>query len=172
MTVTFRIEFINPETETNSLLESPIYKYYSVKKNYNGDLGFDLYCPYNLTIPKKAISFKIHLGIKANLYDYRGPDGSFAITKIDYPYMIVPRSSMGLNTPLRLSNSVGVIDGNYRGELIGIVDNISNNSYTIKEGDRLFQVVAFSGKEIQRVEFADLDDKTARHVSGFGSTGK
>ena len=41
-------------------------------------------------------------------------------------YYLYPRSSMGSKTPLRLSNSVGIIDAGYRGNIIGVVDNISD----------------------------------------------
>ena len=45
-------------------------------------------------------------------------------------------------TPLRMSNSIGLIDGGYRGEIMAYCDNIKDFEYTINKGERLFQLVA------------------------------
>ena len=55
--------------------------------------------------------------------------------------MIFPRSSMGGKTPLRLSNSIGLIDPDYTGELLLLLDNISEEAYEINRMDRLVQLV-------------------------------
>ena len=56
-------------------------------------------------------------------------------------YYLFPRSSIS-KTPLRLANSIGLIDGGYRGELVGMVDNIYDKDFHIKRGERYFQLVA------------------------------
>ncbi|SVA76917.1 uncharacterized protein METZ01_LOCUS129771, partial [marine metagenome] len=45
----------------------------------------------------------------------------------------MPRSSIA-KTPLRLCNSIGLIDGGYRGEIMAVVDNIKKESYTVEPG--------------------------------------
>ena len=52
----------------------------------------------------------------------------------------MPRSSIS-KTPLRLANSIGLIDGGYRGEIMAMCDNIKTDSYTVEKGQRLFQIV-------------------------------
>ena len=56
--------------------------------------------------------------------------------------MIFQRSSIA-KTPLRLSNTPGLIDKGYRGELMAAFDNLNDEDYTLKAGTRLIQVVAF-----------------------------
>lgn len=89
-------------------------------------------------------------------------------------FKIYPRSSMGSKTPLRLANSVGVIDSGYRGNLKACIDCYGSLDYTINEYDRLVQIVAFSGRPIFVKIVDNLDDlgKTIRMDNGFGSTGK
>ena len=70
-----------------------------------------------------------------------------------------------------MSNSIGLIDGGYRGEIIAMVDNIKNQDYTISAGDRLFQLVAMNGAPIT-FELVDELSDTSRGSGGFGSTGK
>ena len=85
------------------------------------------------------------------------------------PYYLMPRSSIS-KTPLRMSNSIGLIDGGYRGEIIGMVDNIKTVDYTVKAGDRLFQLVAMDGSPIT-FELVESLSETTRGTGGFGSTG-
>jgi dUTP pyrophosphatase len=85
-------------------------------------------------------------------------------------FFLVPRSSL-VKTPLRMSNSIGIIDAHYRGNIMAFVDNISTVPYEIHAGDRLFQIVAPSLEKIEVFQVKELD-KTDRGAHGFGSTGK
>ncbi|NQV30655.1 MAG: dUTP diphosphatase [Candidatus Marinimicrobia bacterium] len=85
------------------------------------------------------------------------------------PYYLMPRSSIS-KTPLRMSNSIGLIDGGYRGEIIAMVDNIKSSDYHVSAGDRLFQLVAMDGSPITFELVKALSD-TSRGSGGFGSTG-
>jgi len=85
------------------------------------------------------------------------------------PYYLMPRSSIS-KTPLRMSNSIGLIDGGYRGEIIAMVDNIKMEDYSVSAGDRLFQLVAMDGSPIT-FELVDELTETSRGTGGFGSTG-
>ena len=74
-------------------------------------------------------------------------------------------------TPLRMSNSVGIIDAGYRGDIIACVDNIKDASYEIKQGDRLFQICAGDLRPFNYELVNDLSN-TRRGAGGFGSTGR
>jgi len=133
-----------------------------VEETISQDSGLDLYCPKDLIIKEKSHSTKIDLGIKGAMYDSNcKPIG----------YMLVPRSSTGLKTTLRLSNSVGIIDSTYRGPLIAVVDNLGPNKVIVAKDQRLFQIVCFNGLPIKALRVPSLD-QTERNEGGFGSTGK
>ena len=84
------------------------------------------------------------------------------------PYLLMARSSIS-KTPLRLSNSVGLIDAGYRGEIMAAVDNIKDFSFSLEKGQRLFQLVSMNGDAIH-FELVDTLSKTSRGEGGFGST--
>jgi len=83
---------------------------------------------------------------------------------------LYPRSSI-VKTPLRLSNSVGIIDAGYRGNIMAFVDNIKGEPFTIEKGTRLFQIC---GPCLERITFEVVHDlsNSQRGESGFGSTGR
>ena len=134
---------------------------YSSHQHYNpGDSGLDLFCPETITInPGETV--KINLQIKCEALSNDG--------QRNVSYYLYPRSSI-IKTPLRLSNSVGIIDAGYRGDIIACVDNIKNESHTITQGDRLFQICAGN---LEPIEFQLANDlsNTQRGFGGFGSTG-
>ena len=88
--------------------------------------------------------------------------------------LIFPRSSIR-KTNLQLSNSVGVVDSGYRGEIqatfnkIQGIDNVERDSYKI--GDRICQIMIIPHPDIQFAEVEELNN-TERGEGGFGSTGK
>jgi dUTP pyrophosphatase len=88
--------------------------------------------------------------------------------------LIFPRSSVR-KTNLQLSNSVGVVDSGYRGEIqatfnkIQGIDNVERDSY--KVGDRICQIMIIPHPPIQFEEVEELNN-TERGEGGFGSTGK
>jgi dUTP pyrophosphatase len=88
--------------------------------------------------------------------------------------LIFPRSSIR-KTNLQLSNSVGVVDSGYRGEIqatfnkIQGIDNIERDSYKI--GDRICQITIIPYPPIEFEEVEELNN-TERGEGGFGSTGK
>ena len=77
---------------------------------------------------------------------------------------------MGAKTPLRLSNSVGIIDSGYRGNIIGIVDNLSDEDFIVEPGTRLFQICSPVLDSITFQIVNSLSD-TSRGGGGLGSTG-
>lgn len=85
--------------------------------------------------------------------------------------LVFGRSGLGVKHGVTLSNGVGVIDSDYRGQIhVGLV-NHSDMPYTISNGDRIAQlcIMPFVSAEFTLTEV--LDD-TGRNTNGFGSTGK
>ena len=85
--------------------------------------------------------------------------------------MIYARSSLGVKHGIALSNGVGVIDSDYRGEISVGLCNFSSEPYTIQPGERIAQLVLHPVLLLP-VEEADSLDETARGAGGFGSTGR
>tara|TARA_Y100000389_G_scaffold175974_1_gene187140 strand:+ start:778 stop:1230 length:453 start_codon:yes stop_codon:yes gene_type:complete len=138
---------------------------YENHTHYNeGDSGLDVFCPENLVVPAGATSFKVDLKIACEAF----PDKE---KEYNISYYLYPRSSMGAKTPLRLSNSVGIIDSGYRGNIMGIVDNLSNKDFVIQENTRLFQLCSPDLSPIT-FELSDRLSETRRGQGGFGSTGQ
>jgi len=69
-----------------------------------------------------------------------------------------------------MANSIGLIDGGYRGELIAAVDNIKTEPYQVVFGQRLFQIIALDGSPIH-LQLVETLSSTERGEGGFGSTG-
>ena len=129
-----------------------------------GDSGLDLFIPEDIIVPAGAISFKVDLGIMCEAFPSREKEHNIS-------YYLYPRSSMGAKTPLRLSNSVGIIDAGYRGNIIGIVDNIDQkNDFRIEAGSRLFQICSPTLDPLT-FELVNELSETSRGEGGFGSTG-
>lgn len=127
------------------------------------DAGFDLYMPANFSVPNQAISFKLSLNVKCAAY----------IGETPASFTIVPRSSMGSKTSLRLSNSIGIIDSGYRGELMAFVDNVGPDVQNLTTDTRLFQIISPNLMPIF-VEVVEKEEElgvTERGQGGFGSTG-
>lgn len=88
-----------------------------------------------------------------------------------YEIQIRPRSGLSLKTGLRLPNSPGTIDSNYRGELGIIVQNTDEDiEHTIEKGDRIAQMVLNKLPKMLLQVVDNLDD-TNRGDGGFGSSG-
>ncbi|MBD23836.1 MAG: hypothetical protein CMG46_02360 [Candidatus Marinimicrobia bacterium] len=155
-----------------------IDKYKNHGTYHEGDSGLDLFIPYDVVI-KPGETVKVDLGIQCEAIGLRLlPPKSAQIREMCNPshadevnvsYYLYPRSSI-VKTPLRLSNSVGIIDAGYRGNIIAYVDNIKNEVYTIHKGDRLFQICA-SNLEPITYQLVDKLTNTTREGGGFGSTG-
>jgi dUTP pyrophosphatase len=127
----------------------------SERKNYATDSGVDLYSPERHIIPPRTWGYKIPLGISAKNCNGSG-------------YYLYPRSSIS-KTPMRLCNSVGIIDVGYRGEIMAVVDNLSDQQFIVETDKSYFQLCCPDLLPIE-VEFVDELDSTERGEGGFGST--
>lgn len=83
---------------------------------------------------------------------------------------VFARSGMATKRGLRPANCVGVIDADYRGEIIVALHNDSDKCETIHDGDRVAQLVIMPYLGVQLNEVHELND-TERGAGGFGSTG-
>eukprot|EP01069_Polyplicarium_translucidae_P004628 Polyplicarium_translucidae@DN2622_c0_g1_i4.p1 len=134
-----------------------------------GDSGLDLFITEDHTIESGETAF-LRLGIKCAAFDRDGSSAS---------WLLMPRSSIS-KTPLRLCNSIGLIDSGYRGEVVAAVDNVKREPYTVKRGDRLVQAVSFDGKEVSfkvraggaraTLQIVSELGETSRGEKGYGST--
>ena len=96
---------------------------------------------------------------------------AIALPSADYVALVFARSGLGIRQGVCLSNGVGVIDSDYRGEIgVGLV-NLGQSEYTVRPGDRIAQLMVTSVVQPTVVRVSELDD-TDRGAGGFGSTGR
>ena len=96
---------------------------------------------------------------------------AIALPDPGYVALVFARSGLGIKRGVCLSNGVGVIDSDYRGEIgVGLV-NLSDETYTVQPGDRIAQLMVVPVVR-PTLSFADELDETERGRGGFGSTGR
>jgi dUTP pyrophosphatase len=116
------------------------------------DSGFDLYAPEQLTLTGDFV--RIDFGIQCSTNNTG--------------YYLYPRSSLS-KTPLRMANSVGIVDAGYRGNIIGAFD--VKRDFVVEKHTRLVQICAPNLAPIHVNIVDEMDANTARGQGGFGSTG-
>jgi len=136
----------------------------------NPDAGFDLLTPFETQFRGGDVT-KINFSIKCSACMVCENGKTY-----NTGFFMFPRSSLS-GTPLRLANSVGVIDSGYRGSLMGKFDCLvgMDGDYFVGRYDKLLQIVAPGMVPIYVtiVNCADeLGDNTERGSGGFGSTGR
>lgn len=82
-----------------------------------------------------------------------------------------PRSGLALKHGITLLNTPGTIDADYRGEIGIILINLSNEPFTVQDGERICQMVITSHAQVQW-QPVELLDETERGAGGFGHTGR
>ena len=146
-----------------------INNYEIFMEKYCFNAGFDLFCPENIET----------IGAQKNILDHK-IKCSMKIMGENYQYVsyyLYARSSLPLKTPLRLANSVGIIDSGYRGNIKAIFDNIQGFDFmdcTIDAGTRLVQICPPNLEYPMKVTIVDnLSElgQTERGENGLGSTG-
>lgn len=88
--------------------------------------------------------------------------------------LLAARSSLGFKNTTLLTNSIGVIDASYRGEIKARLINLGDKPITIERGERFCQLIITNCYLGNWEEVWDVDDlsKTTRGTGGFGSTGR
>lgn len=125
----------------------------------SGSAGFDLCAAIEAPLmlqPGKLASVPTGIAVKL-------PEGSVGL--------LFGRSGLGVKHGITLSNSVGVIDSDYVGEILVGLCNVSDEPYTIMPLDRIAQLVIMSPLPVTLVPAETLED-TDRGSGGFGSTGR
>ena len=124
---------------------------------HDSDAGFDLYSPITVTIG---------VGATVNI-----PTGLAIALPEQTVGLIYPRSSLGTRHGIVLSNTVGVIDSGYRGQVMLVLTNNGDKPYTINARDRVAQMIVTPYLAPDVVEVDALPDSD-RGTGGFGSTGQ
>jgi dUTP pyrophosphatase len=96
---------------------------------------------------------------------------AIALPSAGYGAFVFPRSGIAVKHGIGLLNSVGVIDSDYRGEIMVCVINQKRDAYTIEPGERIAQMVIMPVSMMPVEEVTQLNE-TDRGEGGFGSTGK
>ena len=96
--------------------------------------------------------------------------GLFIELPVGYEAQVRPRSGLAAKKGITVLNSPGTIDADYRGEIGVILVNLSNEEFTIQDGERIAQMVISRHEHISWKEVDTLEE-TSRGAGGFGSTG-
>ena len=88
-----------------------------------------------------------------------------------YEAQIRPRSGLAINKGITVLNSPGTIDADYRGEVCIILINLSDETFVIKDGERICQMIIARHERAEWIKVENLID-TNRGAGGFGHTGK
>ena len=96
--------------------------------------------------------------------------GLFIALPIGFEAQVRPRSGLAAKQGITVLNSPGTIDADYRGEIGVILVNLSNELFTINDGERIAQLVIAKHARANWQEVTVLDE-TDRGAGGFGSTG-
>ena len=95
---------------------------------------------------------------------------AIALPSADYVALVFARSGLGIKHGVAPANCVGVIDSDYRGELLVGLQNSGGSDFTIQPGDRIAQLMVVPVVQ-PRLRLVDELDETDRGAGGFGSTG-
>lgn len=96
--------------------------------------------------------------------------GLFIELPIGFEAQVRPRSGLAAKKGITVLNAPGTVDADYRGEIGVILVNLSNEDFTIENGERIAQLVIAKHERAEWVAVEELSE-TSRGVGGFGSTG-
>ena len=130
--------------------------------------------PHYETIASAGMDIRAHLENEIVLPPMERviiPTGLFMELPVGYEAQVRPRSGLAAKHGLTVLNSPGHVDADYRGEIGVILVNLSNTAFTIKNGERIAQMVIAKHDRAEWEEVQSLSD-TSRGTGGFGSTGR
>ena len=99
------------------------------------------------------------------------PTGLYIELPVGYEAQVRPRSGLAIRHGITVLNSPGTIDADYRGEIGVILINLSENEFTINDGDRIAQMIISQHVKAE-LTGTDKIDTTARGEGGFGHSGR
>jgi len=121
----------------------------------DGSAGFDFSCLNEVEIAPGRTEL-LRTGLATGI-----PEGYFLT--------IVPRSSTGLKTPLRMPHSMGVIDPDYRGEIMLLFQNTGRRPFKVQKGRKIAQGILMPIVRMD-IKVVDFLNETERGNGGFGSS--
>ena len=154
--------YLAPITDEARQLYTAAAAAYEAKPYGERDAGLDAFVT-EATQVEAGVTGRLMLGTRAAAWD--------AERQLFRAFWLLPRSSIS-KTPLRMANSVGLIDAGYRGQLMGAVD-AHGAAHACAVGDRYFQITAADLLPWRHIHVvAEIPGgPTLRGEGGFGSTG-
>ena len=135
----------------------------------------------NAVVPKRATEFSAGADLYACIDEpvtiapsglAKIPTGiAIELPRGDFAAFLFARSGLGVKHGITLSNSVGVVDSDYRGEIYVGLCNVSDKPYTIQPNERIAQMVVMPVVLADFIQADELSD-TQRGEGGFGSSGR
>jgi len=99
------------------------------------------------------------------------PTGLFIELPVGFEAQVRPRSGLAIKKGVTVLNSPGTIDADYRGEIMVILINLSDENFVIQHGERIAQMVV-AAHETVKWETVEILQDTSRGEGGFGHTGR
>jgi dUTP pyrophosphatase len=96
--------------------------------------------------------------------------GLFIELPVGYEAQIRPRSGLAFKKGITVLNSPGTIDADYRGEIKVLLVNLSNENFTVENGERIAQMIIAAHEKVEWQQVESLEE-TVRGAGGFGHTG-
>lgn len=130
-------------------------------------------------IPQYATELSAGMDIRANIEEpivlpslqrCLVPTGLYIALPDGYEAQIRPRSGLAIKKGITVLNSPGTIDADYRGEICIVLVNLSSETFVIKDGERIAQMVIAHHEQAEWLEVNGLDE-TERGLGGFGHSG-
>lgn len=127
------------------------------RQSSSGAAGYDIFAASEAVIPPRGAAV-ISTGLRVQIPPHM-------------VLMVYSRSGHGFNHGIRLANCTGVIDSDYRGEILVKLQNDTDELFRVGVGDKVAQAILMP---FFRMDFETVDelDETDRGTGGFGSTGK
>ena len=100
------------------------------------------------------------------------PTGIIVEIPPGYEGQVRPRSGLAARAGITLTNCVGTIDSDYRGEVQILVINLGEHPYTFEPGERIAQLIIKPVPRVEVIEVSELSHSAERGDGGFGSTGR
>ncbi len=131
-------------------------------------------------LPQYATPYSAGLDLRANINEAIElgslerkliPTGLYIELPEGYEAQIRPRSGLAIKNGITVLNSPGTIDADYRGEINVILINLSNETFVIKDGERICQMIITKHEKAEWIVVDELSD-TDRGSGGFGHSGK
>jgi dUTP pyrophosphatase len=131
-------------------------------------------------LPQYATAFSAGMDIRANLPEpvelkplerKLVPTGLYIALPEGYEAQMRPRSGLAIKHGITLLNTPGTIDADYRGEIGIILVNLSSETFTVNDGERICQMIITNHSHVEW-QLEEALDETERGAGGFGHTGR